>query len=172
VAGPGELLGRSQPRRSGPDDRDRAAGRPLRRLRLNPALVPGPVDDRDLDLLDGHRVAVDAQHAGALARRRAQPAGELREVVGRVQPLDRFLPVVPPGQVVPLRDQVAQRTAVVAERDAAVHAAPGLPLELAGVLLLVDLLPVQDPHVDRTAGRQLALRGGEEALRVSHGMPP
>ena len=84
----------------------------------------------DLDLLDGHRVGVDAQHAGRLARRRAQPAGELGEVVRRVQPLDGLLPVVAPDQVVPLRDQVAQRAALVAERDAAVHAAAGLLLQL------------------------------------------
>ena len=69
---------------------------------------------------------VDAEHARGLARRRAQPAGELREVVGGVQPLDRAVPVVAPDQVVPLRDEVAERAALVAERDAAVHAAAGL----------------------------------------------
>ncbi len=55
---------------------------------LDPALVPGAVDDRQLDLLDGDRVGVDGQDAGRFARRRAQPAGELREVVRRVQTLD------------------------------------------------------------------------------------
>jgi hypothetical protein len=34
--------------------------------------VPRLVDDRDLDLLDRDRVLVDAEHAGRLARRRAQ----------------------------------------------------------------------------------------------------
>ena len=92
----------------------------------HPALVPRLVDDGDLDVLDRHRVPVDPDHAGGLARRRAQPPGELREVVGRVQPLQRLVPVGPPDQVVPLRDQVAQRAPDVAERDAAVHAAPGL----------------------------------------------
>ena len=60
--------------------------------------------------------------------RRAQPTGELREVVGRVQALDGRAALVAPGEVVPLRDQVAERAAVVAERDAAVHAAAGLAL--------------------------------------------
>ena len=54
----------------------------------DPALVPGAVDDLDLDLLDRDRVLVDAEHARGLARRRAQPPGELREVVRGVQPLD------------------------------------------------------------------------------------
>ena len=127
VAGPGELLGRGQPGRAGPDDRHPPPG-----LRLeggtgcHPALVPGPVDDRHLDLLDRHRVGVDAEHARRLARRRAQPPGELGEVVGGVQALDGGLPLVPVDEVVPVGDEVAERAAVVAERDAAVHAPAGL----------------------------------------------
>ena len=54
-----------------------------------PALFPRAVDDLDLDLLDRDRRLVDAEHARGFARRRAQPAGELGEVVGRVQPLAR-----------------------------------------------------------------------------------
>ena len=50
------------------------------------------VDDLDLDLLDRDRRLVDAEHARGFARRRAQPAGELGEVVGRVQALDRRVP--------------------------------------------------------------------------------
>jgi hypothetical protein len=72
VAGAGELLGGGQPGRAGADDGD-----PLpvsaRRLRADQAVGPGPVGDLDLDLLDGDRVVVDAEHAGGLARRRAQP---------------------------------------------------------------------------------------------------
>ena len=141
-------------------------------LRRDPAFVEGAVDDRDLDLLDGDGLGVDAEHARGLARCRAEPAGELREVVGRVQPLDGGPPVVAPGQVVPLGDQVAERAAVVAERDAAVHAATGLPVQLVGVLRLVDLVPVHDAYVDRATRGQLALRRREEALRVSHARPP
>ena len=58
--------------------------RAARRLRHDPALVPRAVDDRDLDLLDRDRVAlVDLEHARRLARRRAEPPGELGEVVRR-----------------------------------------------------------------------------------------
>ena len=81
-------------------------------------------------------------------------------------------PVVAPGQVVPLGDQVAERAAVVAERDAAVHAAARLPVQLVGVLRLVDLVPVHDAYVDRATRGELALRRRQEALRVSHARPP
>ena len=62
----------------------------------------------------------------ALAGRRAERAGELREVVGGVQPVDGLAPPVPVHEVVPVGDQVAERAALVAERDAAVHAARAL----------------------------------------------
>src|SRR5690606_11355672 len=105
VTGAGELLRSGQPGRPRADDGDRLAGQPLRRLRRNAAL-PGTVDDRDLDVLDRHRVLVDPQYAGGLTGGRAEAPGELREVVGRVQPVHRARPVVAPDQVVPLRDDV------------------------------------------------------------------
>ena len=46
------------------------------------------LDDRQLDLLDRHRVVVEREDARLLARRRAELAGELGEVVRRVQPVD------------------------------------------------------------------------------------
>src|SRR6202042_1183433 len=98
------------------------------------------------------------------ARRWAKPPGELREIVGGVQAVGGLLPVVPPDQVVPLRDQVAQRAATVTERDAAVHAPPRLPLQLAGRERLVHLTPVMQPQLDGTTGRGLA-RGGHKTLR-------
>ena len=126
VARARELLRGREARGPGADDRD-----PLARLhrgvhRGDPPLVPRAVDDLDLDLLDRDRVLVDAEHARRLARRRAQATGELGEVVGGVEPLDRVAPVVAVDEVVPVGDEVAERAAVVAERDAAVHAAPGL----------------------------------------------
>ena len=131
VAGAAQLLRGGHARRAGADDGDAAAGLALGRQRLDPALLPGAVDDRVLDLLDRHRVALaDLEHAGGLARRRAQPAGELGEVVRRVQLADRVVPAVAVDEVVPVRDEVAQRAAVVAERHAALHAARALRGEL------------------------------------------
>src|SRR6266849_1772247 len=84
-----------------------------------------------------NRVRVDAEHAGCLAGGGAQPPGELGEVVRRVQPVGRGRPVGPVDEVVPLGYEVAERAAVVAERDAAVHAARRLPLgPLAGERLV------------------------------------
>ncbi|CAB4696754.1 unannotated protein [freshwater metagenome] len=175
VTGPGELLSRRETGRAGADDRDRATGEPLGRLGPHEAGLPRLVDDRDLDVLDGDRVLVDAQHAGRLARRRTEATGELREVVGRVQALDGTLPVVAPDQVVPLRDDVAQRATLVAERDAAVHAPAGLRRDdreqRAADPVGVDLVPVADALLDGAAGRDLAALL-QEALRVSHGAPP
>ena len=153
VPGPGQLLGGGQPGRSGPDDGHRLAGVHGRDLRRDPALVPGALDDLVLDPLNGHRVVVDAEHARRLARGRAQAPGELREVVGGVEPLHGLRPVVAVHKVVPLRNEVAERAAVVAEGDAAVHAAG--TLLLGGVLAegLVDLLPVPEPDGHRPPPR-------------------
>ena len=80
-----------------------------RALRRQLTVVERALDDRDLDLLDRHRVVVDGQHACRFARRGADPPGELREVVRRVQSLARRRPFIARDQLVPLRDQVAQR---------------------------------------------------------------
>ena len=109
--------------RSRPDDGHPFAGADDRRTRRDPPFIEGAIDDRHFDRFDRHRIAIDAEHAGAFAGRRAQPSRELGEVVGRVQALDRRLPSIAIDQVVPVRDQVAERAAAVAERNAAVHAA-------------------------------------------------
>src|SRR5262249_37690570 len=62
--------------------------------------------------------------------------GELGEVVGRAQDVERALPVGAVHEVVEVRDDVVHRAAADAERRAAVHAARGLDLGL--VLLEAD----------------------------------
>ena len=149
----------ARPAGPGADDGDRLAGQTGRVDRLHPALVESVVDDLDLDLLDGHRILVDPEHAGRLTRRRAQPPGELREVVGRVQPVDGVAPAVAVDQVVPLGNQVAQRAAVVAERDTAVHAATGLR-------------PAGCPRADGPRSRTpLSSRAGAAAPGAESGFP-
>ena len=163
MAGSRELLCRSQSRGPGADDGDLLAGRDGGGLRFDDAVHPGLVGDGLLDALDRDAAAGlllgDGQHAGGLARRRAQAAGELREVVGGVQAVAGRIPAAPPDEVVPLGDEVAERTARgsrVAERDSAVHAAAGLLRHLAGplvrILPFVDLAPVADTLVDRSLG--------------------
>ena len=171
VTGASELLSRGETRRPRSDDGHRLARLTRRRLRDHPAFGPRPLDDLDLDLLDGHGVGVDAEHTCRLARSRTEASGELREVVGRVQAIERVPPVLSPDQVVPLGDEVSEGAPVVAERDAAVHASTGLLLEVLTREVLVDLTPVLDAYVDRTPHRRLA-RCRQKALGVSHGMPP
>src|SRR5690606_18953720 len=172
VPGAGELLGGGEAGRAGADDGDLLAGAHGGRLRADPALLPSPVDDGDLDVLDGDGGLVDAEHARRLARGGAEPPGELGEVVGGVQALNRLAPVVPVDQVVPFGDEVPEGAAVVAERDAAVHAAGRLLGDGAAVEVLVDLAPVADADVDGAVRGQLPFGDLEEALGVGHCCDP
>src|SRR5882762_6184734 len=70
VPGARELLGASEPSRTGAYHRDLLTGLVLRRLRFYPAFLERLVDDRVLDRLDADRVVIDAQHARFLARSR------------------------------------------------------------------------------------------------------
>ena len=141
MAGARELLGRRKARGTRTDDRDFLAGLVRRDLGLQPAVVPGAIDDGAFDGLDGDRVVVDVERAGRLAWRRADAAGEFRKIVGRMQVARRLLPVVLVDEVVEVRDLVVDRAArrarldragAVAIGDAAIHAARGL---VAGVFL-------------------------------------
>ena len=164
-----QLGGDRQPRGARADHRDRAARAPVGHLGDDPALGERPLDDRQLDLLDRHRVVVDLQHACRLARRGADQAGELGEVVRRVQLVDRVVPLVAVDEVVPVGDEVAQRTALVAERHPAVHAARALAAQL-GLGLQREVLVVV---ADAAAGVALVEADPmdlEERTELAHGM--
>src|SRR3954453_15113824 len=168
VAAAAQLLRGREAGRARADDRDAAAALEVRRPRRDPALVNRAVDDRDLDLLDRDRVALaDLEHAGGLARRGAQLAGELGEVVGRVQLVDRLAPAVAVHEVVPVRDQVAERAAVVTERHPALHAARALLLEL-GHGERVDELAVVRRALARVALGVVDARNAEEGAELAH----
>src|SRR6185503_20027281 len=87
-----ELSCGSKPCRARPDDRHLFSRPEWRWSRLHPAMLKGLFDDRDFDLLDRDRIGVDAEHAGTFTGCGANPAGKLREIVRRVQSLDRFTP--------------------------------------------------------------------------------
>jgi hypothetical protein len=172
VPGARELLRGREARGARTDHSDGLAREPLGRMRLDPVVRPGLVDDRHLDLLDRHGRLVDAEHARALAGCRTQATSELREVVRGVQAFDGLASLAPARVVVPLRDEVAERAALVTERHTTVHAAASLTAERRGVALLVDLFPVHESQGDRPACGQLALPRLQESLGVSHRSPP
>src|SRR5262249_51405335 len=123
VPGTRQLLRARHPGRPRPHDGDALAGAALGNLRRHPALGEGVIDDVLLDVLDRDGIVVDVEDARLLARRGTDAPGELREVVGRVQALDRVTPAAAIDEIVPVRDDVPERATLVAEGDAAVHAA-------------------------------------------------
>jgi hypothetical protein len=161
-------LGRHrQASRTRPDDPDRMSAAGRRRGGHDPPLVVSTRDDRQLDLLDRHRVVVDVEHAGRLARRRADQPGELREVVGRVQVAQRLAPAVVVDEVVPVGDLVPERAALLAERHAAIHAATAL-LAQDAVVGQREVLPVVAHALARVAFLEADPLEPEEAAWVSH----
>jgi hypothetical protein len=166
VAGPVELGRRRKTGRPGPYH-----GHPFARLhprqhRNDPSLVKPPLHNADLDVLDGNGRINDAEGAGAFTGGRTDAAGELGKIVGLVQPVKRLLPEVAVDQIVPLRDQVIDRTATghaadkfpgMTERNAAIHAASPLGTQGVVVHLQVELVPVTDSLQRLPVGRHFAL---------------
>jgi hypothetical protein len=89
----GQLLSGGESCGTTADDGNRFAGKALGRNWMHPAFFPRLVNDRHLNLLDGHWRLVDTQYTGRLTRSRAEATGELREVVGFVESLDSLAPV-------------------------------------------------------------------------------
>ncbi len=168
LAGARQLLRAREPCRPRADDGDAAPGRGGRRLGDDPAFVPGPVHDRKLDLLDRDGVAlVDLEHAGRLAGSRTEASGELREVVRAVELLARLGPPVAIDEVVPVRDQVAERAAAVAKGNAALHAPGALFAQLGEGQRPDELAHVADP-LGRRPLRRLRAADVQEGADPSH----
>src|SRR5262249_25092311 len=132
-------------------------GAAWRHPRRDPALFPAPVDDRAFYGLDGDRRVDDVQGAGGLARRRADAAGELREVVGGLQVLQRLLPLLAIDQAVDVGDLVVHGAAGVAERNAAIHAASRLAVQRRPVERHEELFPVAQALLGIGVGAILAV---------------
>src|SRR5687768_9501158 len=123
VAGTIQLLRGSHSCWTGSDHSHALSSAFQRRLRLDPAHLPRVVDDAALDYFNGDRRLIDPEHARGLTRRWTDAPGELRKVVGGVQHADGILPAVAVNQIVPVGNDVVQRTAGMTEGNAAVHAA-------------------------------------------------
>src|SRR5574344_874608 len=93
------------------------------------------LNDCVLILADSDRLVIETAGAGLLAESGTDAGCEFREAVGQREPLISFPVETLVKQVVPVRAEIVerasgnhavQRFAVLAERDAAIHAARGL----------------------------------------------
>jgi hypothetical protein len=75
-----------------------------------------------------------------------------------METLSSRLPILMKDEVIPFRDQVAQRTSVVAERNATIHAPTSLLLKQISSERFVHLFPVQKTHVIWSPGGPLTIR--------------
>ena len=148
VSGTCELLCNSKTSRTTTNDSNTLAGLNGWNLRNNPSLTECMVNDFDLYLLNCNGVLVHTENTCRFARSWAQTTRELRKVIRRMQAFDRLLPMTAIHEVVPIRNQVAEWTAVITERNTAVHATSCLMVQLAGIERLVDLFPVFKSQCD------------------------
>src|SRR5262249_10065117 len=128
-----------------------------RRFRLDPAPLKGAVGDRAFDGLDGHRVVIDVERAGGLARRRTDAAGDFREIVGGMQVARGLVPLAAIDEIVTVGDLIVDRTTGVAIGNAAIHAARGLRLGFRLWQRAHEFAPMLDALFDRLVVPILAL---------------
>ena len=102
-----------------------------------------------LDRFDADRIVVDVERTRRFARRGTNSPGKFREVVGRMENLERRLPLMTIGKIVPIRNDVVDRTAALAERNAAIHAARALPRCLVVGERQDELAVMRDATLDR-----------------------
>ena len=126
VSGACELLRAGEPSWAGPDDGDLFTGGLAEDFRLDPSIDERTIDDRAFDRFDRHGRVGEIQRAGRFARRGAYAAGELGEVIGRVEVARGLLPVAVIDEIVPVGDLIVDGTAVVTIRNATIHAPRGL----------------------------------------------
>ena len=149
---------------AGPVSRSPPTLLPVRVTALGTRRVPAvlfhqrAIRDLPLDLLDRDRLFVDVQNTGFFTRRFF---GHTRPVISgkllvAVQAHGGLFPAVAVHEVVPVRNDVSERTAQVTERDAAVHAAGTLIHQLRLGQTELELFPVLEPITDGLARRLFA----------------
>src|SRR5438876_696446 len=163
-----QLLCTGKPSGARANDPDPLAASPQRYDGLDPPFLPPPVDDWAFSRFDRDRIVIDVERARRFTGRGTDAARELREVVGRVQHLERRPPLIAVDEVVPVRDQIVDRAALVAERDTAIHAARRLLAVLGIGQRLDELLPAAAAGFRLVVTPVLAL-DLEKAGRPTHG---
>ena len=130
MADPRQLLRGGHTGGAGTDDRDFFAGLVFRRQRRDPTSLPTFIDDGVFDRFDADRIIVDAQRAGFLAWRGTNAAGKFGKIIGGMQRVERVFPVFAEHQIIPIGNDVVDRAAAHAKRNAAIHAARTLGARL------------------------------------------
>ena len=148
---------------------------PLRHHWNDAAVFPGLINDGNLNVLNRYRGAVKPFDTRRLAWSGAQSTGELWKVVGGLQTAEGLAPFVSPNEVVPVRDEITQRTAGMAEGHTTVHAPARLVCNDGQQSVTrsawVDLFPVLDALFDWTTLRLLSSHI-HKAVQISHETPP
>ena len=95
-------------------------------LRHNPTILPSFFCNKSLDGLNTHRVAIYIQSASRFARRRTNAPRKLRKIIGGMQCIQRLLIIAFVNQIIPIRNDVVNRTACCTKRRTAIHATRSL----------------------------------------------
>src|SRR6185295_10540193 len=111
MAGAVKLGGASKSSWTRADDGNLLAGSYRRRFGKNQSCLKSFVDDCLLNVLDCYWIIIDGKYARAFAWSGTDSTGKLREVVGLVQSGKSLPPVTSVDQIVPLWDQIINRTA-------------------------------------------------------------
>ena len=131
VAGARELLRAGEPRRPRADDRDRLAGPACDAGcgMTQPSSQPLSMIACSIDLMPTGSLLMLSVHASSHGAGQMRPVNSGKLLVECSVSIARFQSVAV-DEVVPVRDDVVDRAAAHAERDAAVHAARALDLRL------------------------------------------
>ena len=92
------------------------------------------------------------QRTRGLAGSGTDPTGKFGEVIGRMQRLNRAVPVAPINQIIPIRNNVIHWTTVLAKRNAAIHASRTLSGSGGIIEPMNEFLIVMQPQFDRITG--------------------
>jgi hypothetical protein len=96
--------------------------------RAHPSFGERVLSNLEFNSLNGDWVLIDPEDTRTFARGGTQTARELREIVGSVEAICSRRPITSVDEVVPLWNEIAERTAFVAEGNPAVHAPARLML--------------------------------------------
>ena len=171
MTGPVQLLSAGQAGGATADNRNPFATAICHWLRPNPTLFKAFVNNRNLMQLDRHRRRDNPQHTGCFTGGRADPTSEFGKIVGRMESLQGLFPLTTINQIVPLRNQIAERTAAHAEGYAAIHAARRLGFGLLVSRVIVMLIVMVQTIVNRLDGL-VAAPMLDKSAGVTHGRPP